>query len=80
MSAGRVRSWFWDISDSTDRSRRRVVTPLISDQLGYSMFVTQPIFRSVGLQPQPDPTGSGLGLTIIKPDSINLSSIRHCNV
>ena len=67
MSAGRVRSRFWYISDSTGRSCRRVVTRLISDRLGYSGVATRPVFRSVGLRPQPDLTSSGSGLILSNP-------------
>ena len=80
MSASRVRSQFGDVSDSTGRSYRRAVT--------------RPIFRLVRLQCQPDPTGSGSDLHIVKPDSTDSGSdsninsvtrptwrsIRYCNV
>jgi len=73
MSAGQVGSRFRDVSDSTGRSYRRVVTRLI--------------FTSIGLQRQPDPTGLGSGLSIVKPDSTGfkyyqtrLELDQHCNV
>jgi len=69
MSAGRVRSWFWDVSDSTGRSCWRVVTRPISDRSGYNGVVTRPVFRSIRLLPSSDPTGLGSGLNIVKPDS-----------
>jgi len=75
MSAGRVGSRFWDVSDSTGRLCRRIVTRPILDRSGYSGVVTRPVFRSVGLSPQPDPTSSRSDLNIIKPDSTDLSSI-----
>ena len=80
MSAGRVGSRFGNVSDSTGRSFRSTVTRPISDQSGYSALVTWPIFRSVGLQCRPNPTGSGSDLNIIKSDSTGLSSTRHCNI
>jgi len=55
MSAGWVGSQFGDLSDSTS--------------ISYWRTVTQPIFRSIGLQHQPDPTRSGSGLSIVKLDS-----------
>ena len=69
MSAGQVRSRFGDVSDSTSRSYQSTAIQLISDRSGYSALVSQPIFRSVGFQVQPDLTGSGSGLNIVKPDS-----------
>ena len=69
MSAGRVRSRFGDVSDSTGRSYRSTATRPISDRSGYSALVSRLIFRSVRFQVQPDPTGSGLSLNIVKPDS-----------
>ena len=75
MSTGRVGSQFWDVSDSIDRSCWRFVTRPISDRSGYSEIVTRPIFRLVGLRPQPDPTGLRSGLNIIKSDSTDLNSI-----
>ena len=65
MSVGRVGSRFGDVSDSTGRSYRRAVT--------------RPIFRSVHLQCQPDPTGSGSDLNIVKPDSTNSGSDSNIN-
>ena len=50
MSAGRVGSRFWDVSDSTGRSCRHIVTRPISDRSDYSGVVTRPIFVSVSLQ------------------------------
>ena len=50
MSAGRVGSRFWDVSDSTGRSCRYIVTRPILDRSDYSGVVTRPIFVSVGLQ------------------------------
>jgi len=47
MSAGQIGSRFKDISDSTSRL--------------YWHAVTQPIFRSIELQCQPDPTDLGSG-------------------
>jgi len=73
MSVGQAGSRFWDVSDSTSRSCRHVVTRLISDGSSYSEVVTRPIFRSVGLRHRPDLTGSGSGLNIIKPGSTDLS-------
>ena len=64
-SAGRVGSRFGDVSDSTGRS--------------YRCAVTRPIFRSVRLQCQPDPTGSGSDLNIVKPDSTNSGSDSNIN-
>ena len=80
MSTGQVGSRFGDVSNSTDRSCRSAVTRLISDQFGYSALVTRPIFRSVGLQRRSDPITLKSDLNIIKPDSTDLSSIRHCNI
>ena len=62
MSAGRVGSRFEDGSDSTGRSCRSTVTRPISDRSSYSEVVTQPIFRSIGLQRPSDPTDWGSGL------------------
>ena len=62
ISAGRIVSRFENVSDSTNRSYRHAVTQPISDRSSYSAVVTRPIFKSVGLQCQPDPTGSGSGL------------------
>jgi len=66
MSVGRVGSRFGDVSDSTGRSYRRAVT--------------RPIFRSVHLQCQPDPTGSGSDLNIVKPDSTDSGSDSNINI
>ena len=50
MSAGGVRSRFWDVFDSIGRWCRHIVTRPISDRSSYSGVVTRPIFGSVGLQ------------------------------
>ena len=67
MSAGRVGSRFWDVSDLTGRLCRYVVTRPISDRSGYSGVVTRPVFKSVGLPLQSDLTGSGSGLILLNP-------------
>ena len=80
MSAGRVRSQFEDISHSTGRSCQSAVTQPTSDRSDYGALVARPIFRSVGLQRRPNPTGSGSDLNIIKSNSTGLSLTRYCNI
>ena len=70
ISAGRVRSRFGELSDSTGPSYRLVTTQSISLSVGSPRFVIQPIFRPVGFEGQSDPTGSGWSSIIVKPDSI----------
>ena len=69
MSTGRVGSRFWDVSDSTGRSCRHIITRPISDRSGYSGVVTRLIFVSVGLQCQHDPTGLRSDVNTIRSDS-----------
>ena len=80
MSAGRVGSRFWDVSNSTGRWYRRVVTRPISDRSGYSVLVSRLIFTSVGSQHRPDLTGLGSSLNIINLTRPIWHLTRHCNV